>query len=122
MTVNLSDLCSFSIASAAEAPRKQVVHVGESRSSIFALLATRSNSVANVCEFVRVMSGGCPFGVTVDQRKYQTIPDATAKPRTHVNRLAFIVCDSRLTSKQIRDHLRKQDHYDHDNKCRPEQH
>ena len=88
--VKFPDFCWFSTFSAAEAPRRHPGHVGDNKSTILTSLAVRLNSLTNACALVSRVSGGWPLGVIPDQRKYQAISNATAKPIIHADRLVFI--------------------------------
>src|SRR5215469_17637438 len=90
--VSLPDAC-FSTSSAAEAPRKQPGHVGDKRRTIRTLHAERSNWFTNKSSFVRRVSGGCPFGVMEDHKKYQATP-STAATRSPHNHLLFAIPDT----------------------------
>src|SRR5215469_3565797 len=90
--VSLPDSC-FSIFSAAEAPRKQPGHVGDRRRTIRTLGAALLNWLTNGSTFVRRVSGGWPFGVIADHKKYQPTPN-TASPRSANNPLFFGIRDN----------------------------
>src|SRR5215472_17417410 len=86
-TVNLSDFSCVSISSAAEAPRKQPGQVGDKRSIIRTFEPARLNWLTKGMSVVRRVSGGCPFGVIADHKKYQARTTAKTTPRNQKDRL-----------------------------------
>src|SRR5215469_6122853 len=93
-TVSLPD-SSFSTSSAAAEPRKQPGHVGDKRRTIRTLDAAWLNWLTNRLSLVRRVSGGCPFGVIADHKKYQATVKA-ASPRSPQSHLFFAIPDTSI--------------------------
>src|SRR5215469_5932935 len=85
--VNLSDFSCLSTSSAAEAPRKQPGQVGDKRRTIRTFETAWLNWLTNGESVVRRVSGGCPFGVIEDHKKYQAKATTKNTPRSDQNHL-----------------------------------
>jgi hypothetical protein len=81
--------------STAEAPRRQVDQVGESRSTSRGPSVDLSKAVSNAAklEFVSVMRGSCPFGVEELMRRSAT---ARSSPMRATPTASFFLFTSRL--------------------------
>jgi hypothetical protein len=90
----LSDFSCLNTSSAAEAPRKQPGHVGDKRSTIRMFEAAPLNWFTNGLSLVRRVSGGCPFGVIADHKKYQARTRAKPRPKSQGSHLIFAIDNS----------------------------
>src|SRR5579883_1024183 len=78
--------------SAAEAPRRQVVQVGESSSTTRGTLVSPSKAVSNSIKFpaVSINSGGCPCGTDEGPQRYAAIKRSSAATTAAMMAFLFI--------------------------------